>query len=183
MSLRVGVARGDAAGLDALAADAVALPLWAVRGQPRSAAGFVDWRLSGRVARLLASGRFAGGPGEALLMPSLGRLGASRIFLLGLGAPRAAAAELFASPLEVLAGAGVSGLAVALPVVPGPVVPGGPAPAGEEVEAALAFVAALGRAPASLGDVRLLDGSGALAAAAKRLEEAARAAGVAWAAP
>ncbi len=49
------------------------------------AAGFVDWRLCGALSKILQSGFFEGTPGEKLLLPSEGKIPASRIFVVGLG--------------------------------------------------------------------------------------------------
>ena len=51
----------------------------------RGAAGRVDWRLCGVVTELVGSGRLRGKVGEATLVPSMGRLAADRVLLLGLG--------------------------------------------------------------------------------------------------
>lgn len=51
----------------------------------RGAAGRADWRLCGVVTELVGSGRLRGKVGEATLVPSMGRLAADRILLLGLG--------------------------------------------------------------------------------------------------
>ncbi|MCA3013774.1 MAG: peptidase M17 [Myxococcaceae bacterium] len=48
-------------------------------------AGFVDFRLCGALSRALASGFFAGAPGERLLVPSEGRLAPPLVFAVGLG--------------------------------------------------------------------------------------------------
>lgn len=83
------IARGDLAGLDALATDALALFVWGAIQQPLGVAGYVDWRLCGRLGRMLSKQKFAGAIGETMLMSPLGRIGGTqRIFLFGLGAPR-----------------------------------------------------------------------------------------------
>jgi hypothetical protein len=51
----------------------------------RGAAGRADWRLCGVVSDLVGSGRLRGKVGEATLVPSMGRMGADRVLLLGLG--------------------------------------------------------------------------------------------------
>jgi hypothetical protein len=51
----------------------------------RGQAGLVDWRLNGYLSRLIGEQRFLGGMGEALLMPSQGRLGPRELMVLGLG--------------------------------------------------------------------------------------------------
>ena len=51
----------------------------------RGPAGRADWRLCGVVTELVGEGRLRGRVGEATLVPSMGRLGADRVLLLGLG--------------------------------------------------------------------------------------------------
>lgn len=51
----------------------------------RGPAGRADWRLCGLVSELVLRGRLSGKRGEALLLPSLDRLYAPRVLLLGLG--------------------------------------------------------------------------------------------------
>ena len=51
----------------------------------RGAAGRADWRLCGVVTDLVGRGRLRGKVGEATLIPSMGRLAADRVLLLGLG--------------------------------------------------------------------------------------------------
>ena len=51
----------------------------------RGAAGRADWRLCGMVSELVESGRLRGRMGEAALVPSMGRMGARRVLLLGVG--------------------------------------------------------------------------------------------------
>jgi len=51
----------------------------------RGAAGRADWRLCGVVSELLENGRLRGRVGEATLVPSMGRMAADRVLLLGLG--------------------------------------------------------------------------------------------------
>jgi hypothetical protein len=53
---------------------------------PRGVAGLVDWRLSGRVSSLLASGFAAGGVGEVVLVPGKPKLPFDKIVLFGIGA-------------------------------------------------------------------------------------------------
>ncbi len=54
----------------------------------RGQAGLVDWRLNGYLSDLVIRNRFSGAMGEALLMPSRGRLGAKELMVLGLGDSR-----------------------------------------------------------------------------------------------
>ncbi|MDJ0786073.1 MAG: M17 family peptidase N-terminal domain-containing protein [Myxococcota bacterium] len=58
----------------------------------RGPAGFADWRLCGMLSRRLSEGRFQGASGEALLVPTLGRMRTPRVLLLGLG-PRQRCSE------------------------------------------------------------------------------------------
>lgn len=51
----------------------------------RGAAGRADWRLCGAITELVGRGRLRGKVGEATLVPSMGRLAAERVLLLGLG--------------------------------------------------------------------------------------------------
>lgn len=52
----------------------------------RGGAGRADWRLCGLVSRLLADGELSGARGEAVLLPTFGRLRSPRLLLMGLGA-------------------------------------------------------------------------------------------------
>jgi len=52
----------------------------------RGSAGRVDWRLCGRLSRLLRADRLSGDPGEAALIPSQGGLRAPIVVTAGLGA-------------------------------------------------------------------------------------------------
>lgn len=55
----------------------------------RGAAGLADWRLGGRLSRLLKRGKLAGGRGEATIVPPAGkRLPFARLVLFGLGDSR-----------------------------------------------------------------------------------------------
>lgn len=111
---------GDLAGLDALQVDAIALPLFNHVRQPLGVAGFVDWRLCGRIGRLVLKRKFKGEVGETMLMASLSRVGsAGRIFLFGLGSPRELtetdAANQAKQIANILSEAGAKQLAIAGP--------------------------------------------------------------------
>jgi hypothetical protein len=99
---------------------AMALPIFADERPLRGAAGLCDWRLTGRLSRLIKRGRFSGALGETLLVPPAGgRLPFSRLLLYGLGPSagfddatfKRAAAEL----RRVMHRAGLSSYAVQLP--------------------------------------------------------------------
>lgn len=55
----------------------------------RGAAGLADWRLCGRLSRLIVAGKVVGEGGEALLYPPGRRLPFPRIFVFGLGPEQA----------------------------------------------------------------------------------------------
>jgi hypothetical protein len=48
-------------------------------------AGLVDWRLNGRLSRVVQSGRFDGRAKDLLLMPAEGRFQAQEVIFLGMG--------------------------------------------------------------------------------------------------
>jgi hypothetical protein len=54
----------------------------------RHAAAAIDWRFCGLLSERLSEAVISGDSGEAVLLPSYGRMGAPRVLLLGLG-PRA----------------------------------------------------------------------------------------------
>ena len=64
------------------------LPIFEDERPLRGAAGLCDWRLCGRLSRLLRSKRASGARGETVLMPPGRRLGFGRLLLFGLGPSR-----------------------------------------------------------------------------------------------
>jgi hypothetical protein len=158
------IAAGDLVGLDSLTVDSIALHLFAEKKQPRAVAGYVDWRLCGRLARLVLDDRFRGEIDETLLMPAKGRLGADRLFLIGLGDPakgRFGIDERIEQAITVLADAGARRVAL-----------GG---------ASYVLECWLEHAKADrFEEVILLDADGALDGAEEALEAAAKKAGFAW---
>jgi len=80
-------------------------------------AGLVDWRLSGRLSRMIRAGLVIGAAGEALLTPPGMRLAFKKLFLFGLGTARAdeELAGRLADALRRLAQAGVKDAALQLP--------------------------------------------------------------------
>jgi hypothetical protein len=117
---RLEVADLSLAVLDALDVEALAVLVGPERPL-QGLAGLVDWRLCGALTRALRGGLYGGSPGEALLLPTGGRLPAARVVALGLPAPvqAAAFAEAARSACEVLRRAGSGSFAVALPQVEG----------------------------------------------------------------
>lgn len=69
-------------------ADLLAVPVFSDERPLRGAASRADWRLCGRISRLLAEGRFGGRPGEAVLAASFGGLSTPLVLALGAGSRR-----------------------------------------------------------------------------------------------
>jgi hypothetical protein len=151
---RLEVADLSLAVLDALDVEALAVLVGPERPL-QGLAGLVDWRLCGALTRALRGGLYGAAPGEALLLPTGGRLPAARVVALGLPAPvRAAAfAAIARSACEVLRRAGSGSFAVALPPVEG----------ADVAEVARAWLAA-GEAAPSARQVLLGDSKALLAA-------------------
>ncbi|MEQ8272686.1 MAG: M17 family peptidase N-terminal domain-containing protein [Deltaproteobacteria bacterium] len=172
MAIAARIARANPTGLDRLSVDAIALPFFQVRAQPRGVAGAADWRLCGRLARMLRDGVFLGALGEHTLMPSMGRFGAARLFLLGLGDPTDVTGPTIVGRLtnitSVLFEAGAKELAVAPPT---------PATSGD-VTAATWWIEAIGKSGHKFERVLLLDSDGALEAGRAELTAAAKKAGL-----
>ena len=63
----------------------LALPFFVDERPLRGAAGLVDWRLCGRLSRLLLADRVAGTFGESTLLPPSRRLPFPKLLLYGLG--------------------------------------------------------------------------------------------------
>lgn len=86
---------------------------------PRGTAGLLDWRLAGRLGRLLESGFLRGALDEVLLLPGRPRLVADKILVFGLG-PRdafdeAAFDRVVGTLLDRLEGLGARSAIVELP--------------------------------------------------------------------
>ncbi len=84
MSLRLELAELGLPALDALDVDALAVFVGPERPL-QGLAGYADWRLCGALSRAIRAGHFGGGYGEALLIPSAGRLEVERVFCFGVG--------------------------------------------------------------------------------------------------
>jgi hypothetical protein len=81
-------------------------------------AGMVDWRLTGRLSRLLRGGLLTGDSGEAVLTQPGPRLGYRKMFLFGVGPasqPEPELREQVAEALRKLGQAGVQEAAMQLP--------------------------------------------------------------------
>lgn len=178
---RLSVGAGRATQLESLEVDALVLPMFEARVQPRGIAGHADWRLCGRIARLIREETFRGSTSEALLMPTGGRIRASRVFLFGLGPPgppvgsdlRARLSEIVGAVVE----AGAPRHAVGFPVSPRL----GPSQEhADEVEWAWAWIEAAATWRARVDASILLDEDGTLARSAPALRERARDLGLMW---
>jgi hypothetical protein len=115
---RIEVAELSLATLDALDVEALALLIDEERPL-QGLAGLVDWRLAGALTRTLLDGLYAAGPGEALLLPTAGRLPVARVVAVGLSPElgEAGFAAVVERLCEVVARAGaVSFATAALPL-------------------------------------------------------------------
>lgn len=71
--------------LDTLDVEALALALTTDVRPLAGAAGYLDWRLCGALSRMVEAGTITGAAGEKVLMPTLGRIKATRVFVFGWG--------------------------------------------------------------------------------------------------
>jgi leucyl aminopeptidase len=98
--------------------DALVLTFFREERPLRGAAGLADWRLCGRLSRLIKLGRVRGEAGESLLMPCR-RLPFRRILLFGLGPSRPFGEEVYRGHVrrirDVMKKAGVQEYAVQPP--------------------------------------------------------------------
>jgi len=67
---------------------------------PRGVAGLADWRLSGRISRIVESGFATGEVGEVLLVPGKPKLPFDKIVLFGVGDRNAFNERVFRSVVE-----------------------------------------------------------------------------------
>jgi|GEM_PF-387242 len=104
---------------DDAAAGALVLTFFSDERPLRGAAGLADWRLCGRLSRLIKRGKIRGKRGETLLMPPGQRMGFPRIMLFGLGSSQKFDEDLFRQHVrwirDVLGRAGVTSYAVQPP--------------------------------------------------------------------
>jgi hypothetical protein len=121
VSLKLLVADLGLQAIDALDVDAISVFVGPERPL-QGFAGFADWRLCGAISRAIRSGTFEGQDGEALLLPSAGRIAPPRVFCFGLSSvPLSAERFLRASRLacEALARAGSIAFATSPPPLEG----------------------------------------------------------------
>ena len=92
--------------------DCLVLPVFKDDRPLRGAAGLADWRMCGRLSRLLKSNKATGDAGETMLLPPGRRLPFSKILWFGLGDAKGYSDERFrkdlARILGVVIGAGVT---------------------------------------------------------------------------
>jgi hypothetical protein len=159
VKLKVELCDLSLASLDAVEIDSLAAFVGAERpltGLP----SLVDWRLAGAVSRAILAGTVTPEHGEALLLPSAGRLRAGRVFLFGLGdpAPRSLALAV-RHACEALRRAGAKAVAIAFPA-------GAPLPVAARAWVEASSAAGFAR-QVVMGDVRSL--GPAIEAAAREL--------------
>jgi hypothetical protein len=121
VALKIEVAELGLPAIDGLDVDALAVFVGPERPL-QGFAGFADWRLCGAISRAIRGGVFEARPGEALLLPSGGRVAAPRIFAFGLSqVPLAPEAFLHAArtACEALARAGSDAFATSMPPLAG----------------------------------------------------------------
>jgi hypothetical protein len=71
--------------LDLAATEVLVCTLAADERPPRGVAGLVDWRLAGRISRLLAEGFATGEVGEVVLVPGKPKLPFDKVVMFGVG--------------------------------------------------------------------------------------------------
>ena len=121
MALKIEVAELGLSAVDALDVDALAVLVGPERPL-QGLAGFADWRLCGAISRAIRTGVFHAAAGEALLLPSGGRIAPARVFGFGLPeVPLSPEAFLHAArtACEALARAGSEAFATAMPPLAG----------------------------------------------------------------
>jgi hypothetical protein len=98
--------------------DLFAVPITTDVRPLRGPAGLLDWRLNGRLSHWLREERFAGAPGEKLLMPTQ-RVPWSAVLAVGVGATAEFDEDRFRTALTIVLdaarGLGLQRLALALP--------------------------------------------------------------------
>jgi len=89
---------------DEAARDCLVLPVFKDDRPLRGAAGLADWRLCGKLSRLLKAGRASAEAGETLLLPPGRRLRFRRLLWFGLGDARGYTDERFRKDLTWILG-------------------------------------------------------------------------------
>ncbi len=109
----------DLARWDETARDCLVLPVFRDDRPLRGAAGLVDWRLCGRLSRLIKANRATADAGETMLLPPGRRLRFKRVLWFGLGDTKGYNEDRFRKDLAWILGvvtrAGVGDWSVQLP--------------------------------------------------------------------
>ncbi len=109
----------DLARWDETARDCLVLPVFRDDRPLRGAAGLVDWRLCGRLSRLIKANRATADAGETMLLPPGRRLRFKRVMWFGLGDTKGYNEDRFRKDLAWILGvvtrAGVGDWSVQLP--------------------------------------------------------------------
>mgnify|MGYP000423084757 CR=1 FL=1 len=71
--------------IDSITIDTFALFLFEEDRPPRGLCGLVDWRLCGRISKMILEGKTSGRLRESVLTPAYGRLPCRRVVIFGLG--------------------------------------------------------------------------------------------------
>ncbi|MDP8255376.1 MAG: M17 family peptidase N-terminal domain-containing protein [Candidatus Alcyoniella australis] len=71
--------------IDALDVETVVLSAFSEERPLKGSSGLIDWRICGRLSRLVMAKRFSAERFETLLFPSEGRIGPSKVIIVGLG--------------------------------------------------------------------------------------------------
>ena len=119
MATTLHVLAADLAKWDEADRDALLLPFFSDERPLRGAAGLADWRLCGRLSRLLRARRASGERGETVLLPPGRRLKFKRVMLFGLGESKGYGEERYRADVrrirEVAAQAGMDQYAIQAP--------------------------------------------------------------------
>ena len=88
--------------LDKIRHEALAAALFEGEWPLRGALGLLDWRLAGRVSRMIQQGIATGERGESLLIPGESKVAFDKLFLRGAGAAKDFDAQAFDEALEAM---------------------------------------------------------------------------------
>jgi hypothetical protein len=117
--LKLSILAADLNKWDEADRDTLLLPIFEDERPLRGAAGLCDWRLCGRLSRLLKKQQASGAQGESLMMPPGRRLRFGRLLLFGLGNSRDYGEGRFRSDVrwirKVAADAGITDYAIEPP--------------------------------------------------------------------
>lgn len=109
----------DLARWDETARDCLALPVFKDDRPLRGAAGLADWRLCGRLSRLIKASRASAEAGETILLPPGRRLRFRRLLWFGLGDARGYSDDRFRKDLawilDVVTKAGATDWSLQMP--------------------------------------------------------------------